>query len=143
VTTSDLTARPTAVIRATTTWQEFPGLWKTLLDEVWECLRSAGVDGGCRNVMLYRDDVPNVEVGVELTQPCPFTGRVVGSTLPAGRAAMTVHYGPYGGLGAAHRAVVDWCAAHGHRTAGPRWEIYGPHDADPTKVWTEVYHRLA
>ena len=143
VTTTDLTARPTAVIRATTTWQEFPALWKSLLDDVWACLRAGGVDRGCRNVMLYRDDVPNVEVGVELTQPCPLTGRVVASTLPSGRAAMTVHYGPYSELATAHRAVVDWCTAHGHRTAGPRWEIYGPHHADPAKVWTEVYHLLA
>jgi effector-binding domain-containing protein len=143
VTTTDLTARPTAVIRATTTWHEFPGLWKTMLDEVWECLRAGGIHSGCPNVMLYRDDVPNVEVGVELTQPCPLTGRVVASALPTGRAAMTVHYGPYGGLERAHGAVVDWCAAHGHRKAGPRWEIYGPHDADPARVWTEVYHLLA
>lgn len=56
---------------------------------------------------------------------------------------MTVHYGPYRELATAHGAVTDWCTAHVHRTASPRWEIYGPHHADPTKVWTEVYHQLA
>jgi len=50
-------ARETAVVAATTTWDEFPRLWRVLLDEVRE-----HADG--RNVMLYRDDVPNVEVGV-------------------------------------------------------------------------------
>jgi hypothetical protein len=39
-------------------------------------------------------------------------------------------------------AVRDWCAGHGLRTAGPRWEIYGPHDDDPAKVWTEVHYLL-
>jgi len=57
--------------------------------------------------MLYRDDVPNVEVGVALDQPVQLTGRVVASTLPAEQAAMTVHRGPYAGLDAAHRAVLD------------------------------------
>ncbi|HYY79161.1 MAG TPA: GyrI-like domain-containing protein, partial [Actinomycetes bacterium] len=98
VTVKDVQPRPTAVVPATTTWEAFPTLWRQLLDEVWACLRASGIDRGCRNVMLYRDDVPNVEVGVELGQPCPLTGRVVASSLPAGRVAMTVHRGPYAGL---------------------------------------------
>ena len=102
-----------------------------------------GISRGCRNVMLYRDDVPNVEVGVALDQPCPLTGRVTTSALPAGQVAMTVHRGSYAALGAAHQAVADWCAAHGRRPAGPRWEVYGPHHDDPAEVWTEVYHLLS
>ena len=143
VTVTEVASRPTAVVAATTTWQEFPALWRTLLDEVWACLRAAGIQRGCRNIMLYRDDVPHVEVGVELLQPCPLTGRVVASTLPAGRVATTVHRGPYTGLAAAHQAVHDWSAAHGLRLAGPRWEVYGPHRDDPAEVWTEVYWLLA
>jgi effector-binding domain-containing protein len=143
VTVAEVAARPTAVVAATTTWQEFPALWPELLDEVWACLRAGGIHRGCRNVMLYRDDVPHVEVGVELGQPCELTGRVVASALPAGRVAMTVHRGPYAGLGSAHRAVLDWCAAQALRPAGSRWEVYGPHRADPAEVWTEVYWLLA
>jgi effector-binding domain-containing protein len=93
--------------------------------------------------MLYLDGVPNVEVGVLLDQPCPLTGRVLASALPAGTAAMTVHRGPFGGVGAAHDAVLGWCAAHGHRPNGTRWEIYGPHDDDPAQQWTEVYWLLS
>jgi effector-binding domain-containing protein len=140
---TDVVGRPTAVVAATTTWPEFPALWKTLLDEVWTCLRAGGIQRGCRNVMLYRDDVPHVEVGVELTQPCPLTGRVVASTLPAGQVAMTVHRGSYAGLASAHQAVLDWCAAHGRQPAGPRWEVYGPHRDDPAEIWTEVYWLLS
>ena len=47
VTVTDVVARPTAVILATTTWQEFPALWKELLDEVWACLRAGGVQPVC------------------------------------------------------------------------------------------------
>jgi hypothetical protein len=72
---------------ATTTWQEFPALWRELSEEVWACLRRAGIDHGCPNVMLYRDDVPNVEVGVEMAGSFAPLGRIIASTLPAGRFA--------------------------------------------------------
>jgi effector-binding domain-containing protein len=38
---------------------------------------------------------------------------------------MTVHRGPYDGLGRAHREVLAWCTADGHQPTGVRWEIYG------------------
>jgi len=97
VTLTDVAARPTAVVAATTTWQEFPTLWRPHLDEVWTCLHAGGIDRGCRNIMLYWDDTPHVEVGVELLVPCPLTGRVVASALPTGQVAMTTHFGPYEG----------------------------------------------
>ena len=134
--------RPTLVVGATTSWQEFPALWLDLLNEVWSCLRAAGIHDGCPNVMYYLDDVPHVEVGVELDRTVPLTGRVVASTLPAGHVAMTVHRGPYSGLGTAHQAVHDWCTAHGRRIAGPRWEIYGPHRDDDAELRTEIYWLL-
>jgi hypothetical protein len=34
VTMTDVEARPTAVVPATTTWQEFPTLWRELSDEL-------------------------------------------------------------------------------------------------------------
>lgn len=136
-------ARPTAVVAATTTWPEFRTLWSVLLDEVWACLRAGGVQRGCRNVMLYLDDRPRVEVGVELTVPCELTGRVAGSVLPAGEVAMTTHHGSYADLGAAHDAVVNWCRDRDRALTGVRWEVYGPHRDDPAEVWTEVYWQLA
>jgi effector-binding domain-containing protein len=138
VSVADVDARRTAVIAAATTWQEFPTLWGELLGEVWECLRAGGIERGCRNVMLYRDGVPNVEVGVLLDQPCPLTGRVTASTLPSGTVASTVHRGPFADLGAAHDAVVSWCAAHGHLVTGTRWEVYGPHHDEPDHQWAEI-----
>jgi effector-binding domain-containing protein len=143
VTVVEAPVRPTAVVAAATTWQQFPALWPELLDEVWACLRAGGIHRGCRNIMLYTDDVPHVEIGVELLQPCALTGRVIASRLPTGPAAMTVHRGSYADLGLAHRAVTDWCAAHGKMPAGPRWEVYGPHHDDPAEVWTEVCYLLA
>jgi effector-binding domain-containing protein len=134
----EVAARPTVVARATTTWSAFPSIWKGLLDEVWACVRAAGVERGCPNVMLYADDVPHVEVGVELAPPIALSGRVVASNLPAGSVATTVHFGSYAGLRSAHEAVVAWCAAHNLALSRTRWEVYGPNNDDTSQVWTEV-----
>jgi effector-binding domain-containing protein len=139
----EVTAQPTAVVPATTTWSEYPALWPELSGEVWACLRAGGITRGCPNVMLYLDDTPRVEVGVVLTQPCPLTGRVVPSALPAGRAATTIHRGAYSGLGTAHDDVHRWCADHGHTLTGTRWEVYGPHRDDPDELTTEIFWLLA
>lgn len=144
VTIVTVAPRPTAVVAASTTWAEFPGLWKGLLDQVWAFLgEHPGLRTDGHNVMLYLDSVPNVEVGVIVTGPFTGAGNVVPSTLPVGRAAMTVHRGAYGGLGQAHTAVRNWCESEGKELAGPSWEIYGDHDDDESKLETEVYWLLA
>ncbi|HTJ59903.1 MAG TPA: PAS domain-containing sensor histidine kinase [Candidatus Saccharimonadales bacterium] len=57
----------TAVIRANTTWTELPTLWRVLLDPVWAFLRATpGLRTDGHNVMLYRHNVPDVELAVEV-----------------------------------------------------------------------------
>jgi effector-binding domain-containing protein len=134
--------RPTAIIARATTWAEFPSLWMPLLDQVYEFLQTSAIRQEGHNVMLYKDDVPNVEVGVEVSGPFESDGPVVASVLPAGEAAMTVHRGPYDRLDAAHNAIHEWCAAHGHELTRQRWEIYGDWHEDPEQLETEVYWQL-
>jgi effector-binding domain-containing protein len=138
VTIETVLARPTAVIAAATSWQEFPVMWRQLSGEVWACLRASGIERGCPNVILYRDSTPTVEVGVLLDQPCALSGRVVFSTLPGGTVARTIHRGPFTDLGGAHDALRDWCAHQDLRLTGTRWEVYGPHHDDPALQWTEI-----
>jgi effector-binding domain-containing protein len=135
--------RPTAVIAATTTWQEFPTLWRQLLDEVHASVQWDGVGPKGRNVMLYKDDVPHVEVGVELDQPARISGRVTHSMLPSGNVASTTHRGPYDKLGSAHDAVLRWCEERGLPLAGPRWEIYGHWHPDPEQCETHVCYLVS
>src|SRR5437870_13890053 len=103
VTMTDVEARPTAVVPATTTWQEFPTLWRELGDEVWTCLHAGGISRGCRVIMLYWDDVPHVEVGVELLVSCALTGRVRASALVAGQVPVIVLWGAYSSRGVRHQ----------------------------------------
>ena len=124
---------PTAVVAAATTWREFPEVWGPMLDEVWSFLRGLAPEGLYQqghNVMLYKDDVPHVEVGVQVSGSFHPAGRVIASALPGGLAATAVHSGPIAGIGDTHQAVREWSNANGYRLAGPRWEIYS--DPDPS-----------
>jgi effector-binding domain-containing protein len=140
--------RPTAVIARTTNWQEFPSLWGQLLDEVYRFVRGRGDlatgEGSeqWQNVMLYKDDRPDVEVGVLAARPFEPEGRVIPSMLPGGEAATAVHTGDYAGLGATHGAVRAHLAASGRELAGPCWEIYGHWREDPGELETEVFWLL-
>jgi hypothetical protein len=135
----------TAVVAEKTTWEAFPQLWGELLAEVWAFLRASSLTTG-RNVMLYKDDSPSVEVGAEVSTSFTGTGRVVASSLPAGRAAVAVARGAPSAakLAIVHAVVRDWCAAHGHALSGVRWEIYGHwvDGHDPALFETEVYWLL-
>ena len=141
VTTS---ATPTAVIRQATTWERYPTLWGDLLGEVWAFLRTTELQTG-RNVMVYADDVPNVEVGVEVGEAFASGGRVVASALPAGRAATAVARGAPSpeGIHAAHRAVIDWCEGDGLARTGVRWEVYDHWRDEPATFETAVFWLLA
>lgn len=145
VTIVETAPTPTAVVAETTTWEEFPDRWPQLLEEVWTFVRTRGLGAG-RNVMLYRDDRPNVEVGVELGEQFVPVGRITRSSLPAGRAATTIQRGPPSrdGIAAAHSAVLTWCEANGYEVDGTRWEVYGhwAEDGDPADYEIEVYWLL-
>jgi effector-binding domain-containing protein len=124
---------PTAVVVAATTWAEFPRLWGPMLDKVWAFLRG-GAPGGLwehgHNIMLYKDDLPNVEVGVQVAHSFDPAGEVVASSLPGGLVGTATHHGPVTQIGDTHDAVAERSKAMGYRLAGPRWEIYG--DPDPS-----------
>jgi effector-binding domain-containing protein len=141
-------ARPTAVVARTTTWKEFPNVWGPLLDDVYRFVRRrtdlATGDGAelWQNVMLYKDDRPDIEVGVLVSESFQPEERVIASELPGGEVATATHRGDYAQLGVTHDAVRDHVAAHKRELAGPRWEIYGHWRPDPTELETEVFWLL-
>lgn len=135
--------RPTAVVALATTWPDLPAAAGAAFDEVWAVVRDdEGLRADGHNVILYKDAVPNVEVGVEVTRAFEAVGRVEPSVLPAGTVARTIHHGSYAGLPGAHEAVRAWCDAHGHTVTGQRWEIYGDWHDDQDQLETEVAWQL-
>jgi effector-binding domain-containing protein len=140
-------ARPLAVVRRRAKQSDLASVVPEACGTVWNNIRAQQTSGVGRNVAVYLDDVINLEVGVELDAPFPDHGEVVGSTTPSGTVATTTHYGPYGQLHQAHEAIHRWCAASGHKLAGPSWEVYGhwknEWNNDPSKIVTDVFYLLA
>ena len=136
---------PTAVVAETTTWAEFPRLWRRLLEEVYGFVRSRPelATGAGRemwqNVMLYKDQRPDVEVGVLVTASFEPEGRVIASELPGGEVATATHRGAYELLGVTHGLVREHAAAQRRELAGPCWEIYGHGGPDPNEQETDVF----
>jgi effector-binding domain-containing protein len=146
VTAKTIEPTPTAVVAAATTWADFPEVWRPMLDEVWSFLRGGAPDWLYQhghNIMLYKDDVPNVEVGVQVTGSFAPTGHVVASALPGGLVATATHTGPMASIGDTHEAVREWSKAQGYRLAGPRWEIYGDPDPSTGGFDVDVFWSLA
>ena len=133
---------PTAVVPIITTWRDFPSQWTGLLNEVYAAAATGAFVQDGQNIMVYLDDQPRVEVGIQVARAFVPVDRVVPSALPAGAAVMTVHRGPYDLLGDAHTAVRNWCATRGLRTTGVRWEIYGDWAEDPADLATEVWYQV-
>ena len=132
--------RPTAVIAEATTWQSFTERWAPLLDEVWAAVRGNDDVAPGRNVMLYKDDVPHVEVGVEARGPFSPIGRVTPSRLPGGRVATATHRAPFEQVGETHDEIVRWCDANGYERLGPRWEVYGHWDEQAPQPLVDVFY---
>jgi effector-binding domain-containing protein len=137
---------PLAVIRRQAKPSELSRVVPECCGLVWNVIRAQQARAG-RHVAIYWDGLIRLEVGVELYGPFEEQGEVVCSATPAGSVASATHYGPYGGLGAAHEAVRKWCGANNHRLAGPNWEIYGHWqnelNTNPSQIRTDVYYQLA
>jgi effector-binding domain-containing protein len=136
---------PLAVIRRQVSAHDFARVVPECCGLVWNVIRAQQIQAG-RHVAVYWDGSIRLEVGVELYGPFAEHGEVVRSATPAGAVASATHFGPYGGLGAAHDAIHRWCRTNNHRLAGPNWEIYGhwqpEWNADPSQTRTDVCYLL-
>ena len=137
---------PLAVIRRQASPSELARLVPECCGLVWNAVRAQRAQAG-RHVAIYWDGSIRLEVGVELHGAFAEQGEVVRSATPAGAVAVATHLGPYGGLGAAHDAVRQWCGINNHRLAGPSWEIYGHWQSEwndnPSQIRTDVCYLLS
>jgi len=134
-----------AAARQRTTFAAISREIQALLNGPWTFLgQHPGLRTDGHNVAIYwsMHDGGSIEVSVQVVRPFEDAFDVVCSATPGGTVAMTVHYGPYDRLGAAHDAFMAWCREHGHQTALPFWEIYGDWEEDPAKLRTDVLYLL-
>jgi effector-binding domain-containing protein len=111
----------------------------------WDFARRHNLKAG-RNVAVYWDGGIRLDAGIELPTTFAEAEGIVRSATPPGLTAFVAHVGPYERLGAAHAAIREWCSTHGHRLAGPNWEIYGhwqsEWNTDPSRIRTDVFYQV-
>ncbi len=137
----DLQEQHVAVVRAHVTVDEMPGFLGGAFSEVINVLDKQGLHP--TGAPFGRYSVPeagafDAEVGFPCNDVVKPEGRVEAGELPGGRAARSMHIGPYGDVGAAYEAAVDWLTEEGYVVEGHPWECYldGPEVAEPR---TEVF----
>jgi effector-binding domain-containing protein len=139
--------RTIAAVRARLPVREVKATFPRYLDQVYAAGRAGVVQLDGQNVFMYQSvagqpEAADVAFGVGTVAPFAAAGNVEPVDLPLGEAATTTHWGTYDQLGAAHRAVVEWCRAHDRRPSGTSWEVYGHWTDDPTKLRTDIYYLL-
>ena len=145
----ELPEQPVATIRVETTPGQMGAIFGELFPEVDGYVHGHGIDhvGPPFGIFHYYDEHRvDLEAGMPVSGPVEGEGRVQGRTLPAGRAAVTWHVGPYDTIGDAHRALEAWIADQGHTATGPPWEVYWTdpgEEPDSSKWRTEVGYPIA
>jgi effector-binding domain-containing protein len=137
--------RPFAAVRGRMPVRDVPSSFRVYLDQVYAAARDGSIALDGQNIFVYRygpSNTADIEFGVGVRQPFTSIGRVEYSHVPGGDVATTTHWGDYSLLGAAHKAVVDWCAAERRALAGVSWEVYGHWENDPAKRRTDIYQLL-
>ena len=88
----------------------------------------------------WSDDETDMVVGFPIAGEGVTKGRIRPFELPAARAAVAMHIGPYDKLAESYREMMEWMKANGHQPAGFMWEEYlnSPDEVSPDKLMTRL-----
>jgi AraC family transcriptional regulator len=134
------------VIRETTTAKGLAQVFRNLYPEIGALLDRRGIEPAGPSFALYHsysEDEVELEAGFPVAEMVQGEGRIRSIRLPGGRAAVTVHVGPYTTLGDAHEAMDAFVHGREGEHAAPPREVYvvGPgEDPDSSKWRTEVIY---
>jgi effector-binding domain-containing protein len=136
-------------IRETTATDGLGPAMRQLYPVVWTFLEKRGLEAAGPRFAVYHqysEEEADFEAGYPVSEPVVGEGRVQATELPATRAVVTVHVGPYTTIGQAHDALHEWMHGQGYEHGAAVREIYeiGPgEDEDSTNWRTEVVYPLA
>ncbi len=139
-------AQPVVSIRQHTSLARLGELFGRAMGEMFDYVARVGARPVGPPFSIYHDpefkeEDLDVEIGIPTEKHLAGNGRIVGSELPAGPLACTLHAGPYQEIGPAYQALFAWIRDHGHETSGPPREVYlvGPGQApSPAEYRTEI-----
>ncbi|MDH3293170.1 MAG: GyrI-like domain-containing protein [Acidimicrobiia bacterium] len=123
---------------------ELPEFFGRAFGRVMEAAISAGVSIVGPPVAFYPtmpDETVHVEAGFPTSAPIEPDGDVHSLELPAVKAVVGLHVGPYEALESAYNRVMAWASEQGLQPAGMMWEYYltDPQaEPDPAKWETKV-----
>jgi effector-binding domain-containing protein len=142
-----LAARHTAVIRVDHVDDVGRALGE-ILPAIFGYCASQGIEPNYPPFARFHGGSPgdwNMEAGVGIPSPIPDGDRVKASMLPAGRAAVSWHVGPFDKLPDAWMTFRDEIEAKQLRSASGPWEVYWSDPAevkDPAELRTELVYPI-
>lgn len=154
----ELTPQPTAAVRFARPMAELDleSLFDEHLDTVAERIADLGREPAGPPYGRYHEwgERVDLEIGIPIATPVanlrPLAeceeGEIGASELPGGRAAVTVHRGPYDGLRATYDGLGAWIRQQGEEPGRGPWESYidGPEEVDDLdSLRTEVVWPLS
>ena len=143
------TAQPMVSIRESTTPDCVGSLLRRLYGEIGEYLASHHLRTRRKPSVIYHQHHPervDLEAVILLDAPATGDGRVKSGMLPAGKAAMTWHVGPYDDLLNALMAFADWAEAQQIQCSGVYWEVAmtnSGEEPDPANWRTQLFFPIA
>jgi len=138
-----LELRHIASIRVQCAHADMQKVLSVALPEAFQHVLSRGATVTGQPLVRYHSfgDTIDMEAAIPVAEPVEPGGRVVASTLPAGRGVVAWHVGPYERLGDTHERIQAYLDEHGLTPAGACWEEYWTDpgmEPDPEKWRTRV-----
>lgn len=145
ITTRDLPAARVLGTSSTITPDGLGAFCEEGYHRIYGTLAAAGAAPAGPPRLVYldlADDSWTVEACVPVEGLAEAPGGLDLHEVPAGRAAVTQHVGPYDELGLAYREVESWIQAQGLVSAGPPYDVYTNDPSqvggDTTKLETQI-----
>ena len=143
----EIAPQPFVGIKASTTPEGLGATLGEILPEVWNYVTEKGITPAgppITRYFTYTDTAVDLEGIMPVSEPVAVEdgGRVRSGELPAGRAATTVHVGPYETISDSYDALHEWIGEQGLEAIGACWEVYLTDPttvSDPSQIRTEIY----
>ncbi|HQQ25138.1 MAG TPA: GyrI-like domain-containing protein [Methanomassiliicoccales archaeon] len=134
---------PAIAIREKVKVTEIPAVMERMYGELFPHL---GRDVKCAGPPFafyhsWEGEIMDIEVGFPISGKGIEAGNVKAIKLPAARAAVATHIGPYDRLTDTYNIMMEWMKANGHTPAPFMWEEYlnSPQEVPPDKLMTRLY----
>ena len=136
--------RHTLVIRTSTPVEKLSEVMGSGYGEIMQVMGTSGVQPAGPPFAVYHNmDMSNldVEIGFPVTAKTQGSGRVKAGKLPGGKAAVTVHVGPYQKIEEAYNRLTAYVKEQGLETESFCYEFYlnDPGETKPEDLKTEIY----